>query len=138
MTHIASSVPGRIRFRDTALRDPSALAGLESVLGALDGVTSTHGNAVAGSIVVRYERARIKPGGIVQAVAATLGGARPGAARPLKLRVNRYVKIGALSTLSVSLMLAAARRRGAHAALGCAFLACLGAHLYINRRTLMR
>ncbi len=138
MTHIASSVPGRIRLKDMALRDPETLARLEAALNAQEGVSSTRGNAAVGSVVVHYERSRVKPGQIVQATVAILGSTSPTTGRPFKRRVNRYAKLGALATLTTSLVLAASGRKYAHAIAGGAFLACLGTHLYIHRRSITR
>jgi hypothetical protein len=58
--------------------------------------------------------------------------------RSIKRRVNRYAKAGMLGSLATSLALAAAGQKRWHAVSGGIFVACLGVHLSIYRRSLLR
>lgn len=142
MTRIVASIPGRIRLRDPALRQPAHLERLLSALGALPAALAVEGNLGAGSIVLRYDAARVPVEAMEAAVdqAADAEFARPRSAyKPsTRVRLNRYAKRGMLVTLSASLALAAVGQKRWHALTGGAFVACLAIHLAVHRRNLVR
>lgn len=156
MNPIVASIPGRLRLRDPALRRPARLAALARELGGLKGVAAVEANATAGSLVLRYDPARL---GRVEAEAAAGAAAnrvldRDAAsaakvpARPAgrvsrrndgrRQRLNRQAKRGMLGSLAVSLALAAAGAKRWHAVSGALFLAGLAVHLAIHRRSLLQ
>lgn len=145
MTRIVSSVPGRIRLRDDALRRLAPLERLRTVLAAIDGVLSAEANAVAGSIVLRYDAARVAQPALEAQVDAAANAAlaashrsQPRRTHSPQRRVNRYAKYGMLGSLATSLAFAATGRKRWHAASGGLFLVCLAMHLAMNRRDLLR
>lgn len=144
MARIVSSLPGRIRLRDPALRQADRLARLSAVLQALAGVQAVEGNVKAGSLVLRYEAAGADVDAMEAAVesAADAEFARPRPGLNLqpstRVRINRYAKRGMLISLAASLALAAAGRKRWHAATGGVFVAFLAAHLLVHRRHLLR
>lgn len=151
MIRIVSSLPGRIRLRDPALRRAAPLERLRAVLAAIDGVLSVQSNALAGSLVLRYDVARVAQAAIESQVEAAANPANPAslvlAASPrprpdhtysVKRRINRYAKYGMLGSLAVSLAFATAGKKRWHVASGGLFLVCLGAHVVLHRRHLLR
>ncbi|MDD2760458.1 MAG: hypothetical protein PHH11_09210 [Methylomonas sp.] len=144
MNRIVSSLPGRIRIRDKRLRDQGRLKELRSELSKITAITELQDNARTGSVVVNFD-----PSGIEIAVLETKLDAAVDKvlAEPLtpplltKKRINRYNKIAMVGSLAASLALAAARRkrwRRLHALTGYLFVANLGVHLYLYRKTLFR
>ncbi len=142
MTRVAASIPGRIRVRDSGLRHAGRLARLRAAFLALEGVHAVEGNAAAGSIVVRYNAARVAPEDMEEAVERAVEAelARPASSVPpsRRVRLNRAAKYGMLASLGTSLVLAAAGARRWHAATGLVFVACLGVHLGVHRRHILR
>lgn len=142
MSRIVSSIPGRIRARDTALRQPERLARLHAALGATAGVLSASANAAAGSLVLHYDAARIPVEdmeAIVEAaVDAELARPKNGLPPSTRVRINRCAKYGMLGSLGISLALAASGQKRWHALSGALFVACLGVHLTVHRRHLLR
>lgn len=149
---IASSVPGRLRLRHTALRNPRALERLRAALAGWPGVLSAEANARAGSLLIHYDPVRLAPAACEQrALAAaeeSLGTRSTAAAGSQRhpdriggvprVKVNRWAKQGMLASLLVSLALAASGFRGWHAMTGIAFLHGLAVHLWIHRQRLLR
>jgi hypothetical protein len=143
MSRIVSSLPGRIRVRDKALRNPACLARTESALGSLDGVVALEPNLAAGSIVLHYAPDKTDPLRLESEVDALVDTAlaaphRPPGARSPRMQVNRYAKIGMMGSLAASLALAAAGSKRWHAITGGLFVGCLGVHLGVHRRHLLR
>ena len=142
MSRIVSSVPGRIRIRDRALRNPARLDQLEAALIRIEDITSLQFNPGAGSIVLHFNGADTDVAAleakIDATVDATLSTPLPNNNRSLKMRVNRYAKAGMLSSLATSLALAATGQKRWHAVSGSVFVACLGVHLSVYRRSLLR
>ncbi len=156
MTRIVSSIPGRIRLRDPALRQPDRLERLCAALQAMDGALSVEGNGKAGSVVLYYRPGALAVDAVEAVVEQVVGvevstvrvnaakmdakSARP---RPMlkpstRVRLNRYAKRGMLVSLPISLALAAAGRKRWHAVSGGAFVACLLVHMAVHRRHLIR
>ncbi|MFT3717448.1 HMA2 domain-containing protein [Pseudorhodoferax sp.] len=143
MSRVVSSLPGRIRIRDKTLRSRARLALVEAELRRVEGVAIIEPNAVAGSIVLHYAPDRIDPVRLENEVDALIDMAlaapqRPAGARSLRMQVNRCAKIGMMGSLATSLALAAAGNKRWHAATGVVFVACLGVHLGVHRRHLLR
>lgn len=142
MSRIVSSLPGRIRLRDPALRLPDHLDRLCLALEAMDGVLAVEGNVKAGSVVFRYDAAGQEVEELEAAVEAALelelARPRPAHRPSTRVRVNRYAKRGMLVTLGASLALAAAGNKRWHIVTGGAFVACLLVHLAVHRRHLVR
>lgn len=142
MSRIVSSLPGRIRLRDTALRQPDRLERLRAVLAGMDGVLSVEGNAKTGSLLLHYDAAStdtdLIEASVEQAADAEFASPRPAYRPSTRVRLNRYAKRGMLVSLTASLVLAAAGQKRWHAITGGAFVACLLVHLAVHRRHLMR
>ncbi|RTL19733.1 MAG: hypothetical protein EKK55_18880 [Rhodocyclaceae bacterium] len=141
MTRIASSSPGRIRIKDPALRRRDCLSRVHKELAPLEGVRELRPNLVAGSIVVFFDHGEVSPAKleqrIEQALDAALAAPRK-ARRSIHNRVNRAAKIGMLGSLGASLALAATGNKRWHAVTGGVFVACLGVHLGLHRKALLR
>lgn len=153
MKRIASAVPGRIRIRDSHLRDSARHARLGSALAALDGVGSIEGNVVTGSFLLRYDAAQVPPAvmeaRVLAAIADELDPPPPAAQEEAPARrtprrwqrdrrLNTWAKYGMLGSLGASLVLAAAGSKKAHAATGGLFLGLLGIHMAVHRRHLFK
>lgn len=142
MSLIISALPGRIRVRDTALRQPDRLARLRTALAGLTGVLSAQGNAGAGSILLHYDTSRIEPttmeAAVDRAVDTELSQPRPLLKPALRVRVNRYAKRGMLGSLGLSMALAAVGNKRWHAVSGGVFLACLLLHVTVHHRHVLR
>lgn len=144
MNRIVSSMPGRIRVRDKRLRDQSRLNELKKALLKIPAITELHGDARTGSIVVNFEPSAIEIATLETKIDSAVDKVL---AEPLtpplltKKRVNRYNKIVMMGSLAASLAFAVARRkrwRRLHALTGYLFVANLGVHLYLYRKSLFR
>ncbi len=144
MNRIVSSLPGRIRVRDKRLRDQTRLNELKKTLLKIAAITELHGDARTGSIVVNFDPSAIEIAALETKIDSAVDKVL---AEPLtpplltKKRVNRYNKIAMVGSLAASLALAAARRkrwRRLHALTGYLFVANLGIHLYLYRKSLFR
>lgn len=142
MTCIVSSLPGRIRIRDTALRQADRLERLAAAVAGHPGVLGVEANSRAGSLVLRYDAAladtEAMEAAVEAAAEAELARPRPGLKPSTRVRLNRYAKRGMAASLGASMLLAAVGKKQWHAATGGAFLACLLVHLAVHRRHLLR
>ena len=142
MSRIVSSLPGRIRVRDRVLRNRARLDQLEVALRRIEAVTSLQSNPGAGSVVLYFDVAQADAAALEEevdaAVDAALAAPLPKNKRSLKMQVNRYAKVGMLGSLATSLALAATGQKKLHAVTGGLFVACLGVHLGVHRRSLLR
>ena len=142
MTRIAASIPGRIRVRDSGLCHPDCLARLHAALQTVEGVQDIESKTASGSVIVRYDAARVAPDEmeaiVEQYVDAELARPRRMFPPSTRVRINRAAKAGMLGSLAVSLALAAAGNKRWHAATGLVFVVCLGVHLAVHRRRLLR
>lgn len=142
MTRIVSSLPGRIRLRDNALKHPARARRLADALGALPAVASAEANPATGSLLLRFDPAQCPVESLEARVEALLEAelqsARPRLPPSTRVRINRAAKYGMLASLGASLALAAAGNKRWHAATGLVFVACLGVHLGVHRRHLLR
>lgn len=142
MKRIVSAVPGRIRIKDAALAQAALGEKITQRLKRDLAVTATRINVGAASIVVNYDATALSPAEAQRQIERLLAdelGQPPLAPRrrSRRLRVNRYAKIAALTSLGASLAFAAAGRKRLHVLTGSIFVASLGVHLAIFRRTLV-
>ncbi|MCG5511484.1 HMA2 domain-containing protein [Ectothiorhodospira lacustris] len=156
---IVSSISGRLRLKGESLRQAVPRERLERELLALDGVTDLRPNPGAGSVVVQYDQAACTMAEMEARISNLIGSASPSPARSIKrpspvsgaqrrpgqrslrMRVNRVSKMGMLTSLATSLAVTQLRPRGWkywHAGTGWMFVACLGVHLLVYRRHLLR
>lgn len=160
MNWIVSSIPGRLRLRNRALREPDRHARLQALLEDLDGTLAVEGSINAGSLLMRYDAVRIdkatmearvtaaaeKVLGAAEAVRAAPKAVEPaarerwtlGSRRAMARRLNTYSKIGMLGSLGASLALAAVGKKHLHAATGGLFTALLAIHMAVHRRHLLK
>lgn len=144
MNRIVSSLPGRIRVRDKRLRDQTRLNELKKTLLKIAAITELHGDARTGSIVVNFDPSAIEIAALETKIDLAVDKVLAESLTPpllTKKRVNRYNKIAMVGSLAASLALAAARRkrwRRLHALTGYLFVANLGVHLYLYRKSLFR
>lgn len=153
MKWIVSAVPGRIRIRDSQLRDAARQERLGAVLAEIDGVVEVEGNPRTGSMLLRYtpeHTTRVEMEARISAAIAAELEPPPVAAqeeasgrRTLRRwqrdrRLNTWAKYGMLGSLGASLALAAAGSKKAHAATGALFLGLLGIHMAVHRRHLFK
>jgi hypothetical protein len=142
MNRIVSSLPGRIRVRDKRLRNQDRLDQLESELLKIEAIISLQANDGAGSVVVNFDPSG-KDASTLEAkveamVDAVLEAPLSHQKHSVKMRVNRYAKVGMLGSLASSLALAATGQKRWHAITGSVFVACLGVHLSTHRKSLLR
>jgi len=142
MTRVVSSLPGRIRLRDPALRQPDRLERLCAALQAMEAVLMVEANLKAGSVVFRYDATEVDveavEAAVERAAEAEISRPRPAHRPSARVRINRYAKRGMLASLGASLILAAAGQKRWHILTGGAFVACLAVHLVVHRRHLVR
>ncbi len=142
MNRIVSSLPGRIRIRDKRLRDQARLNELKKELLKIAAITELKSDARTGSVVVNFDSNLIE----IAALEAKLDLAVDKVlAEPVQLltkkQLNRYNKIAMVGSLAASLAFGVARQkrfRRWHALTGYFFVANLGVHLYLYRKTLFR
>ncbi len=138
---VVSASPGRIRIRDRALRNPGRLAALEAVLAKREGILETSTNPGAGSLVLHFDPRRISIEALETLVDTTLDRllATPAPTGNSRRRqTNQLAKIGMLGSLATSLALLATGQKRGHAVAGALFVAGLGVHLSIYRRSIFR
>lgn len=152
---VASSIPGRIRLRHAALRNPDRLARLQRTIADWPQVRAVTANETAGSLLVRYDAGALDDNDCARRCAAALAEllperagqaptvavsvpatrARGGAPR---VRANRAAKRAMLASLAASMLLAAFGAKRWHIWTGLVFLHALGVHLWVHRRNLLR
>lgn len=147
MIRIVSSLPGRLRLRGDALRDPAALRRLSDDVARWRHVAAVEANPRTGSLLVHYDAARLKPETFEARIAAAFAAPASAAPHPARaaahggtprVRANRYAKRAMLISLAVSLLLAGAGRKRWHALAGGLFVASLAVHLWVHRRHVFR
>jgi hypothetical protein len=143
MKRIVSAVPGRLRIKDGALADRALCERIALRLTQDLAITSTRINTGAASIVVAYDTDAMSPGEAHLQIERVFAEEFPPPQfaprrRSRRLRVNRYAKLVALTSLGASLAFAAAGQKRMHVLTGTVFVASLGVHLAIFRRTLVR
>lgn len=142
MSRIVSSLPGRIRVRAPALRKQVHAQHVTAALARLDGVTRIESNPNASCIVIHFAPSRVVIEDFDTLVEKTIDDvlAKPltNGRRPTRMQVNRYAKVVMLGSLATSVALAASGQKRWHAITGAVFLGCLGVHLGVHRRHLLR
>ena len=136
---------GRIRFRNGALKAAGFANTVRDALLDAKGVLEVQVNRRVGSLLVLFDKGRISGEKILSTVAESLGvdldKLRAQAASMKKSITSpdgrRNVKRGMMASLAVGLAMLVFSER-LHAAAGLAFVALLAAHLYQNKRTLMK
>lgn len=146
MSRIVSSLPGRIRIRDKGLRDRKRLDAVTQELSNIAAVTELQDNVRTGSILLRFDRRAIELSVMEHDIDATVDKVLGKRSRPQRLlskkNINRYNKIAMLVSLGASLLVLRMTRRKPrirwHKLTAYLFLANLGVHFYIYRKSLLR
>jgi len=141
MSRIVSSIPGRIRVRDKKLRNQTTLDRLKTEL-----ITTLEGNNRTGSLLVWFNKDVVTlsciEAQIESAVDRVIGKSSAQQQLLSKKNLNRYNKMAMLLFLGTSLStlsLAGRKRRIRwHRLTGNLFVANLGVHLFIYRKSLFR
>jgi hypothetical protein len=124
------------------LLNPARLKQLEANLIRINGVTAVVSNPGAGSMVLQFDGGRTDTSVLEAAVDAVVDSALaaplPKSKRSAKMRINRYAKAGMIGSLATSIALAASGQKRWHAVTGGIFVACLGVHLSVYRRSILR
>jgi len=154
MIAIASSLPGRVRLRGSALRDGASSARLSDHIGRWRHVESIESNPRSGSLLIRYNAARIDPlrfdARLIRTIATLFGttGQAPtqlsvtprtqtGHGTP-RVRANRIAKRVMVGSLAVSLACGVLRYKRWHILAGWTFVGALAVHLWVYRRHILR
>ena len=144
MNRIVSSLPGRIRIRDKRLRDQTRLNSLKKELEKITAISELQSNARTGSVLINFDPDVIEITDLETKIDAAVDKIL---AEPLtpplltKKNINRYNKIAMMGSLTASLAFAVARQkrwRHWHRLTGYLFVANLGLHLYLYRKSLFR
>lgn len=144
MNRIVSSLPGRIRIRDKRLRDQARLNELRKELLKIAAITQLKGDARTGSVVVNFDPSVIEIAALETQLDSAVDKVLAESLIPqllTKKRINRYNKIAMMGSLAASLAFATARQkrwRRWHVLTGYLFVANMGVHLYIYRKSLFR
>lgn len=145
-TCIASHVPGRLRVRHPDLRRTGRNIEAAATMAGWDGVTAAEGKPACGSIVLRYDPARLVPGEAearISAMFAVNGTVEEpaGAVSPeegLSLwSFNRPAKIGMLTALAGTLVALSVGKK-LHAVFGALHVAFLLVHLANHRKKILQ
>lgn len=154
---LASSLPGRLRLRDRALRGKDLHESLLAEFRAWPGVVGAEGNLTTGSILLHYEVGQVAQADMEARVLAAVPGlaaapepdapqapakrsltaAPTPSRRALLRRLNRYSKIGMMGSLALSLAAIAASKR-VHAGAGGLFVALMLVHMGVHRHHLLK
>jgi hypothetical protein len=144
MSRIVSSLPGRIRIRDKRLRDQTRLNQLKKELLKITAIVELQSNPRTGSVVVNFDPGVIEITALETQLDLAVDKVLAEALTPpllTKKTINRYNKIAMVGSLAASLAFSAARQkrwRRWHALTGYLFVANLGVHLYLYRKSLFR
>ena len=147
---IASLVGGRIRIRDNQLRKTSVVEAIREKLLSNPGIGEVAANLRIGSLLIIYDTAATNIKKILtilkqylnvnenyQAQAISRASVPKLSLPQLSLNKRKMVKLGMLTSLSVSLIGAALDIEKLHVASGVIFISILlGGHLYEKRRLL--
>lgn len=149
-TFIASHVAGRLRLRHPELRRTGRNAELATLLGGWEGVTGAEGKPACGSIVLRYDPARLSPAEAQARVAALFTGAEAAdevdgtgdetVSQDDGLSLwsfNRPAKIGMLTALAGTLVALSVGKK-LHAVFGALHVAFLLVHLANHRKKILQ
>ena len=144
---LASSVPGRIRLRDPALREPQRSARLKAALMEVGSMMTVEANPISGSLLLRYDVTQCDRTAMEEKVMAltahefgsctTRPRKRP-AGRATARRLNRFAKLSMLGCFPISLVFAAMGGKRLHAVTGVLFSLAMLLHLAIHRRHVLK
>lgn len=164
---VASRLPGRLRLRGDALRQPRRNEALRARFAAWEGVTAAEGNPATGGLLLRYDPARLDPAELEARALAAIDPqpaspqptpapvssphhrahghphrfpVRRPAAKPAvspRATARRLTNIAMLATMAGSLA-ALAWGKKLHALIGMAHVGFLALHLIDHRRKLIR
>lgn len=138
---LVNVVPGRIRVRANALRDPEVAQRVEAEVAGTPGVDDARVNRGAASLVVLYDPERVDVDALERRIEVLCRNPRrkPTPRRSqLGRTLNLANKAAMTTTLAGSVAYAVIGKKKPHARLGAAFVALVGLHLLRNRTTLMR
>lgn len=142
MRRIVSLLKDRMRVRDHLLCLPQRMALAVRILEDTPGVTSLEANTKTGSILLHFDSNTLPSEQLESIVDKAVDQAAqyrvPPKSQTLKRQINRAAKIGMLSSLATSMALLVTGQKKGHAAAGGVFLACLGVHTAIHRKSLIR
>lgn len=135
---IVSYIPGRVRLRAAALKNPETMQAVLEMAQGFEGVFSAEPNPRSGSLLVLYDPALIDEAMLQAATAFAdhFGTEEAGAdghglpRRPQNGRVELSLLLGTLGLTVASLALG----KGAHAALGGLFCLLSAKHVYERRQ----
>lgn len=146
-TFIASHVAGRLRLRHPELRRTGRNAELAALLGGWEGVTGAEGKPACGSIVLRYDPARLLPAEAEARISAlfpvakaevVVAGEADSPEDGLSLwSFNRPAKIGMLTALAGTLVALSVGKQ-LHAVFGALHVAFLLVHLANHRKKILQ
>lgn len=151
MLSVSSSIPGRLRLRGVALRNPALNARLQVHAARWRHVDSVTVNPRVGSLLIRYDANRLDPERMVErlrAAAARLMAlpvdedqvppAKPRSRGTARARANRLAKRVMVASLAASLVLGVTRYKRWHILTGWTFVGALAVHLWVYRRHIFR
>ncbi len=160
MNCVASSLPGRIRLRHPALRNPDRLARLQRTIAQWSHVQAIMANAKVGSLLMHYDVTAVPHEDFVRQCELAFKEVLPTPARTApppsasrshlrssggqsrggtpRVRANRMAKRAMLASLAATMLLAALGAKRWHLWTAIAFLHALGVHLWVHRRNLLR
>lgn len=144
---ITSCIDGRIRVRDSLLRNASVAGTLNRVLLDAPGVKAVSINSRAGSLLILFRQAQTTVREIIALLEEFLPAAKTasapvpaksGRSRQVGLATirRRAVNLGMLASLLVSLLGAALGAKTLHIVAGIIFVAVAGVHHYDKRQAL--
>lgn len=153
VTPIASHLPGRLRLRESTLRDAARNRAISDTIAGWRGVAAADGNPRTGGILVRYDPAIVGPAEMEERARAAITPPPPpaepagegddattgnGYGNGGRLRrANRVAKIGMLATMATMLAALAFSKR-VHAAAGVLHVGLLMIHLARHRKGLLK
>lgn len=141
----ATATAGRLRVRNGALKSNELATCVKEKLFEAKGVLEVQVNRRVGSVLVLFDKARISVERVMGRIATALGmdtkklSAKAQSAQKAisGKKGRRYVKRGMIVALAAALGVVAYSEKW-HVIAGGAFLTLLGAHLYQNRRTVLK
>lgn len=142
---MTAAAQGRIRFRNEALKAAEFAYTVRDALLEVKGVLQVQVNKRIGSMLVLYDKTKISAENILNKIADALGvdmeKVNKGVQNMRKAltgpKGRRYVKRGMFASLAAALGIVCFSEKW-HVAAGIVFVHLLAAHLYQNKRTLMK
>ncbi|MBI2894027.1 MAG: hypothetical protein HYY06_10780 [Deltaproteobacteria bacterium] len=131
---IASSIPGRIRFRHPQLRVHDRAEPARRKVAALSGVEKAQLNERVGSLLVSFDPGRASEQQILEALSLPID--RVDAADEARGRrpPGGLLSLGLLSSLGMTVAAGILKLKWLHVAAGAALVGFVGAHVYRSRK----